>query len=81
MRGEKNIILGNDLRIDLYAQLYSGIQENSGFLEIGDETGLSSHVMLNVDTGRFGLEKTLIGPNVVFRESNHAFERRDMIIQ
>lgn len=83
IRGEKNIILGNDVKIGLYAQLYAGIQENTGFLEIGDKTMLNSYVMLNADIkGEIRIGKNvLIGPNVVFRASNHRFERRDMVIR
>jgi len=83
IRGEKNIIIGNDVGIGLYAELYASIEEDTGFLEIGDKTTLNSHVMLNADIkGEIRIGKNvLIGPNVVFRASNHSFERRDMIIR
>jgi galactoside O-acetyltransferase len=83
IRGEKNIIIGNNVGIGLYAQLYAGKKENSGFIEIGDMTTLNSHVMLNADiNGEIWIGKNvLIGPNVVFRASNHSFERKDMIIR
>ena len=83
IRGEKNIILGNNVGIGLYAQLYAGIQEGTGFIEIGENTALNSYIMLNADIGgeiRIG-KNVLIGPNVVFRASNHVFERRDTIIR
>ena len=83
IRGEKNIILGNNVGIGLYGQLYAGIEEGTGFIEIGENTALNSYVMLNADKGgeiRIG-KNVLIGPNVVFRASNHVFERRDIIIR
>ena len=83
IRGEKNIILGNNVRLGLYAQLYAGLEEGTGFIKIGENTALNFYVMLNADTGgeiRIG-NNVLIGPNVVFRASNHAFERRDIIIR
>jgi len=83
IRGEKNIILGNNVGIGLYAQLYAGIKKNTGFMEIGDHTALNSYVMLNADTeGEIRIGKhVLIGPNVVFRASNHVFEGKDTIIR
>lgn len=83
IRGEKNIILGNNVGIGLYAQLYAGIEEGTGFIEIGENTALNSYVMLNADIeGEIRIGKNvLIGPNVVFRASNHAFKRRDTIIR
>jgi len=83
IRGERNIICGDNVGIGLYAQFYAGIQEGSGFIEIGNNTTFNSCVMLNADTGGVILigRNVLIGPNVVFRASNHAFGRRDMIIR
>jgi len=83
IRGEKNIILGKNVKIGLYAQLYAGIEEGSGFIEIGDNTALNSYVMLNADIGgdiRIGKD-VMIGPNVVFRASNHIFKKKDTIIR
>lgn len=83
IRGEKNIILRNNVGIGLYAQLYAGIEEGTGFIEIGDNTALNSNVNINADIGgEIRIEKNvLIGPNVVFRASNHVFIRRDTIIR
>jgi len=83
IRGEGNMILGNNVGIGLYAQLYAGIQEGSGFIEIGNNTALNSYVMLNADIGgeiRIG-KNVLIGPNVVLRASNHVFEKKEMLIR
>jgi len=77
------MILGNNVAIGLYAQLYAGIEEGTGLIQIGDDTQLNSYVMLNADAGgeiRIGKD-VLIGPNVVFRSSNHAFDKEDAIIR
>ena len=77
------MILGNNVGIGLYAQLYAGIEEGTGFIEIGENTALNSYVMINADIrGEIRIGKNvLIGPNVVFRASNHVFEKRDLIIR
>lgn len=52
-------------------------------MEIGESTALNSGIMVNADVGgkiRIG-KYVLIGPNVVFRASNHIFENKNMPIR
>ena len=81
VRGLKNIILGSDVGIGLYAQLYA-TGNGSERIAIGDHVFLNSNVMINADLGgvvRIG-SHCMVGPNVVFRTSDHVFSNIDALI-
>lgn len=82
MRECRNISIGTDVGLGLFSQIYaagSGAEQ----IRIGNHVSLNSNVMLNAD---FGGSITIgngcmIGPNVVFRTSDHEFSRRDIPIR
>ena len=78
----KNISLGERVALGLFTQLYAG-GEGTESIQIGDDVTLTSHVMINADFGghiSIGRD-CLVGPNVVFRTSNHICESRSIPIK
>ena len=82
LRGCKNISLGSNIGLGLFAQIYA-TGTGSEKITIGDDVSLNSNVMLNADMGGvISIGKDcLIGPNVVFRTSSHIFSSKLMPIR
>jgi len=82
-RGFGNIVLGNDVGIGLYSQIYAGSRKGTGRITIGNDVYFNSNVMINADINcEITIEKNVIvGPNVVMRASNHNYERIDIPIR
>lgn len=83
IRGEKNIVLGDGVALGISNILYAGETEGEELIQIGDNTATNGNVMINADMGgniRIG-KYCLIGPNVVFRASNHRYDSKDVPIQ
>ena len=82
IRDCKNIILGNNIGLGLYSQIYAA-GKGSERIIIGDNVYTNSNVMINADQGgrvEIG-HNCIIGPNVVFRTSNHEFSNREVPIR
>ncbi|MHB8110094.1 MAG: acyltransferase [Syntrophorhabdaceae bacterium] len=74
IRDCNNISLGNNIGLGLYSQIYAS-GDGTERIFISDDVHLNSNVMINADLGgiiRIG-SHCMIGPNVVFRTSDHAF--------
>ena len=82
IRDFKNIELGNNVGLGLGAQVYASGKGNEKIL-IGDDVYLNSNVMINADQeGRIEIgHHCLVGPNVVFRTSDHIFSSKDIPIK
>lgn len=82
IRDCKNIELGSNVGLGIGAQIYAG----GGGMEkirIGSDVALNSNVMINADLGgkiEIG-SHCLVGPNVVFRTSNHIYSDRTIPIR
>jgi galactoside O-acetyltransferase len=74
--------LGSNVGIGINAQLYAG-GDGSELIILGDNVNLNSNVMINADCGgRIEIgNNCIIGPNVVFRASNHIFSNREIPIR
>ena len=82
IRDCKNIILGNGIGLGLYSKNYAA-GKGSERIIIGDNVYTNSNVMINADQGgrvEIG-HNCIIGPNVVFRTSNHIFSSREIPIR
>jgi acetyltransferase-like isoleucine patch superfamily enzyme len=82
MRECRNISIGTDVGLGLFSQLYAA-GGGAERIRIGNHVSLNSNVMLNADLGgsiTIGND-CIIGPNVVFRTSDHDFSRRDIPIK
>jgi galactoside O-acetyltransferase len=79
IRDYRNIIFGNNIGLGLYSQIYAA-GTGSERIIIGDNVYLNSNVMINADQeGRIEIgNNCIIGPNVVFRTSNHEFSSREI---
>jgi galactoside O-acetyltransferase len=82
LRDFGNIVLGSNINLGLYTQIYAfGTGEER--VAIGDHVNLNSNVMINacmagqIEIGNF----CIIGPNVVFRTSNHIFADKFISVQ
>lgn len=77
IRNCRNIVFGNNIGIGINAQLYAE-GDGSEKIIIGNNVYLNSNVMINADHGgRIEIgNNCIIGPNVVFRTSNHIFSSR-----
>ena len=77
----KNIVLGNTIYFGLHNQIYA-TGTGSESIIIGNNVHFNSNVMINADfRGHIEIgSHCLIGPNVVFRTSNHVFSDRDILI-
>lgn len=79
IKGSEKIFFGNNISFGIYCQVNAtGSGEEK--IMIGDNTCFNSNVMVNAGIGgciKIG-KNCLIGPNVVFRTSNHIFSRRDI---
>jgi len=77
----KNISLGRAVNFGPYVQMYA--EECPAGIEIGDNSGFNSNVMINADKSQ-GIkiaDYVLVGPNVIFRAADHVFESRDIPIR
>lgn len=83
IRGFENIVLGNNVGIGLYSQIYAGLSKGDARIAIGNNVSFNSNVMINADiNGEIIIEKNVIvGPNVVMRASNHDYQRTDIPIR
>jgi len=82
IRGFKNISLGSNVGFSLNSQIYAFGQGNES-IEIGDNVSFNSNVMVNANEGgkiKIGND-VMVGPNVVFRSSNHIFSNRNILIR
>ncbi|MDD3296625.1 MAG: acyltransferase [Candidatus Omnitrophica bacterium] len=82
IRDFKNISLGNNVQFGPNVQIYAAGSGNES-IEIKDNTAFNSNVMINADQGgkiTIGND-VLVGPNVVFRASNHVFSNRNIPIR
>jgi acetyltransferase-like isoleucine patch superfamily enzyme len=82
VRDCKNIILGNSVGLGLNCQIYAAGKGNERII-IGDNVNMNSNVMINANHEghiRIG-NNCIIGPNVVFRTSNHIFSRQEIPIR
>jgi galactoside O-acetyltransferase len=53
-------------------------ETSAGVIEIGERVGFNHRVLLIADYGRIAIgDDTIIGPNVVMRSANHAFDLDD----
>ena len=79
IRDCKNIRLGNNVGIGMYCQIYASGAGNEGII-IRDCVYLNSNVMINADfDGHIEIgNNCIIGPNAVFRTSNHRFSGREI---
>lgn len=69
-----NICIGNNIGFGLYSQILAN-GDGTEKIIMGDNVFLNSNVMINADSGGF-IEigsYCIIGPNVVFRTSDHVF--------
>ncbi len=82
IRDCKNIVFGNGVGLGFYSQIYAAGKGNERIV-IGDHVCLNSNVMINADLeGRIEIgPHCIIGPNVVFRTSNHEFSMREILIR
>lgn len=82
MRDCKNIVLGSSIGLGLYSQIYAAGKGKERII-IGDKVYLNSNVMINADQeGRIEIGRNcIIGPNVVFRTSDHIFSSRAIPIR
>jgi galactoside O-acetyltransferase len=81
IRNFRKIRIGQNVSIGSNAQIYAD-QSVEG-IEIGDHASFNSNVMINADKS-LGIKigaSVLVGPNVVFRASDHRFDRRDSPIR
>ena len=70
--GFPNICIGNDVSIMSGGFLYA---DDSPGLEIGDDCSFNNNVFVGASGGKIRIGRNvLIGPNVVLRASDHAFE-------
>jgi galactoside O-acetyltransferase len=78
----KNIVLGNTIGLGLYSQIYAAGKGKERII-ISDNVYLNSNVMINADQGgRIEIGRNcIIGPNVVFRTSDHLFSRKEIPIR
>ena len=77
MRDRKNITIGNKTSLGIFTQLYASGNGNERIF-IGNNVTLNYNVMVNADNGgsiRIG-NNCIVGPNVVFRTSNHVYSSR-----
>lgn len=81
LKGCQNIILGNNIGFGLNSQVYAS-GNGSEKISIGDNTFFNANVMINADCGgviEIG-SHCIVGPNVIFRTSNHVFTDRNIPI-
>jgi galactoside O-acetyltransferase len=83
IRGFKNIVLGDNVGIGLFNQIYAGLIQGKEKVTIGNNVYMNSNVMINADiSGEITIDKdVIIGPNVVIRASNHNYEKIDIPIR
>ncbi len=77
----RKIRIGGYSSFGPYVQIFA--DQSSEGIEIGEHFSCNSNVMINADKS-LGIKigaYCLIGPNVVFRASDHVFSNRDMFIQ
>jgi len=78
-----NISLGHNVSFGLSNQIYAHGALGDALISIGDNSAFNSGVMINADCGgsiNIG-EYVLVGPNVVFRASNHNYGKRNIPLQ
>jgi galactoside O-acetyltransferase len=75
----KNITIGNNVGLGIYSQIYAAGTANESIV-IKDNVYLNSNVMINADfEGHIEIgNNCIIGPNVVFRTSDHKFASREI---
>ena len=79
IRGPKNISIMDDVKFD--EQCY--LDARGGGIYIGEGTMFNRCVNINASVGgeiSFG-SNCIIGPNVIFRTSNHKYSKRDILIK
>lgn len=79
----ESIEIGKDFAISPYCQLLCQDPETGSKLVIGDRVALNFNVIINADRGgkiRIG-NNVIIGPMVIFRSSNHKFEKLEVPIR
>jgi len=82
VRGAANVSIGSDVQLGPMCQVLADGGEGERIV-LGDRVSVNSNVMINADMGgviEIGSD-VLVGPNVVFRASGHAFSDRDRTIR
>ncbi len=81
VQGFRNISLGNHISAGSYLRLYAKGNDNEEII-IGNRVAFNDNVMVNADFGGFISigDNVSIGPNVIFRASNHKYGKKDILI-
>ncbi len=82
LRDCRSIVIGSDVGLGIYTQLYAA-GSGKEKIRIGDHVYLNSNVMINADIdGQIFIgNHCIIGPNVVFRTSNHEYSSREFPVR